>query len=116
MGICWLAKALVARNRREKMYDKTHEPTCSAIMTTRIAGGLLFGYNPKGGRASVSRRWPSLRSGHIALASLAAAGSGYLAKGSSYSLTLNLSSAWSCASCSRMYFAIVASLSPTVDT
>jgi 23S rRNA (cytidine1920-2'-O)/16S rRNA (cytidine1409-2'-O)-methyltransferase len=41
------------------------------IMTTRIAGGLLFGYNPKGGRASVSRRWPSLRSGHIALAALA---------------------------------------------
>ena len=40
----------------------------------------------------------------------------YLANGSSYSLTLSLSSAWSEASCSRMYFAMVASFRPTVET
>ena len=40
----------------------------------------------------------------------------FLLNGSSYSLTLNLSSAMSWASCSLMYFAIVASFRPTVDT
>jgi len=37
-------------------------------------------------------------------------------KGSSYSRTLNLSSAISCFSCSSIYFRIVASFSPTVLT
>lgn len=35
-------------------------------MTTRIAGGLLLGYNPLM-PASASRRWPSLRSGPLPL-------------------------------------------------
>jgi len=39
----------------------------------------------------------------------------HLAKESSYSLTLSLSSTLSWASCSRMRFTMVASLSPTVD-
>lgn len=41
---------------------------------------------------------------------------GPLSKGSSYSLTLSRSSAMSTFSYSRMYFAIVASFRPTVDT
>ena len=41
---------------------------------------------------------------------------GYFLNGSEYSFTLSLSSAMSEASCSLMYFAMVASLSPTVDT
>ena len=44
------------------------------------------------------------------------AGEGYFLNGSEYSLTLSLSRAMSEASCSLMYFAIVASLSPTVET
>ena len=44
------------------------------------------------------------------------AGPGYFLNGSEYSLTLSLSSAMSAASCSLMYFAMVASLSPTVET
>lgn len=41
---------------------------------------------------------------------------GYFLNGSEYSLTLSLSSAMSAASYSLMYFAMVASLSPTVET
>ena len=44
------------------------------------------------------------------------AGPGYFLNGSEYSLTLSLSSAMSAASCSLMYFATVASSSPTVET
>ena len=49
-------------------------------------------------------------------ASVEPAGAGYFLNGSEHSLTLSLSSAMSAASCSLMYFAMVASLSPTVET
>ena len=86
-------------------------------MTTRIAGGLLWGYNPEEERAASqgAALRLALRS-EMPLPPWRAAGCGYLAKGSSYSLTLSLSSAMSWASCSLMYLAIVASFSPTVDT
>ena len=89
-------------------------------MTTRQTGGLTTGYKPLI-LASASRRWLSLCSSHTALYSFAAPVRGvfitYLPlKGSSYSRTLNLSNAISYFSCSSMYFFIVASLSPTVDT
>lgn len=41
------------------------------------------------------------------------AGEGYFLNGAGCSLTLSLSSAMSAASCSLMYFAMVASLNPT---
>ena len=90
-----------------------------AIKTTRIAGGLLFGYNPGGAGLRLKAPGPDVRPGRMRLmpgSRPRRQAGGYLANGSSYSLTLNLSRAWSAASCSRMYFAIVASFSPTVDT
>ena len=91
-----------------------------SIKTTRIAGGLLLGYNPWKAQPAPQGAWPGRSSRPDALDAgqppEAAGASGYLEKGSSYSLTLSLSSAWSEASCSLMYFAIVCSFRPTVDT
>lgn len=89
-------------------------------MTTRQTGGLKTGYKPLI-PASASRRWLSLRSSHIAFFTFAApfrdVFTTYLPlKGSSYSFTLNLSNAISCFSYSSIYFLIVDSLIPTVDT
>ena len=83
-------------------------------MTTRIAGG-----NPNGaGQGLKSLAFTSFRpNGPLTRGTpVEPAVPAYLLNGSSYSLTLSLSSAMSARSCSRMYFAIVASLSPTVDT
>lgn len=85
-------------------------------MTTRIAGGLLLGYNPRipgqclktPARTAFRPHCSSARGGPVEPA--------YLLNGSSYSLTLSLPGAMPAASCSRMRFAIVASFSPTVVT
>ena len=88
-------------------------------MTTRTAGGLLLGYNPRDpGQGLKSLALTSFRPNSPLTRGVPVepATSDYLANGSSYSLTLSLSSAMSALSCSRMYFAIMASFSPTVDT
>ena len=88
-------------------------------MTTRIAGGLLLGCNPRDpGQGLKSLALTSFRPDGPLTRGMPVepAVPAYLLNGSSYSLTLGLSSAMSARSCSRMYFAIVASLSPTVDT
>ena len=95
-------------------------PPHHKIKTTRIAGGLLLGYNPWLARPAPQGAWPGRPSRPRALDARqppeAADLRRYLANGSSYSLTLSLPSAWSEASCSRMYFAMVASFRPTVET
>ena len=89
------------------------------IKTTRPTGGLLQGYKPML-PASASRRWLSLCSSLLPLPlSPPLKGCLYYSpplKGSSYSRTLNLSSAISCFSWSSMYFLMVASFRPTVLT
>ena len=90
-----------------------------AINTTRIAGGLHKGYNPMApGQGLKSLALTSFRPNSPLTrgAPVEPAPRGYLLNGSSYSLTLSLSWAMSARSCSRMYFAIVASFSPTVET
>ena len=89
------------------------------IMTTRTAGGLLLGYNPRDpGQGLKSLAFTSFRpNGPLTRGGpVEPAVPAYLLNGSSYSLTLSLSRAMSARSCSRMYFAIVASFNPTVDT
>ena len=79
---------------------------------------MLLGYNPwkagapkDAGLHAVQALLPLTRGEPVE-----PAGPGYFLNGSEYSLTLSLSSAMSAASCSLMYFAMVASLSPTVET
>ena len=93
-------------------------------MTTRIAGGLLLGCNPKEPRPGTQVPGLNFVQARLPLDSWRArqtGGSAYfpldpLENGSSYSFTLSLSSAMSALSCSLMYFAIVDSFSPTVLT
>ena len=88
-------------------------------MTTRVAGGLLLGYNPiNAGQGLKSLAFASFRPyGRLTRGvPVKRAVPGYFLNGSSYSLTLSRSRAMSACSCSRMYFAIVASFRPTVDT
>ena len=89
------------------------------IITTRLTGGLHKGYKPIM-PTRVSRRGLSLCSSLLPLPLLPPlkGRSYYLLplKGSSYSRTLSLSIAMSCFSCSSIYFLIVASFIPTVDT
>ena len=106
--------------RKPKRQLYPHRSKHHSIKTTRIAGGLLLGYNPWLARPAPQGAWPGRPSRPRALDAgqppEAAGLRRYLANGSSYSLTLSLSSAWSEASCSRMYFAMVASFRPTVET
>ncbi len=86
-------------------------------MTTRKAGGVLLGYNPRTAGPAPKGAGPNFVQAALLLDPWHAGQTGYLrANGSSYSLTLSLSRATSAFSCSRMYFAIVASFRPTVDT
>ena len=100
-----------------KYNNPTHFIYYKKIKTTLQKGSLLWGYKPIG-KAGASRRSPSLMFRRITLASLTCPTKGlnfsYLANGSSYSFTLNLSTAWSCISCSLTYLRTVASFSPTV--
>ena len=84
------------------------------IGATRKTGGSNWG-PPTLARAS--RRGLLLRSSLNAFATLAAPKGAHLyLNGSSYSLTLSLSTAISCFSCSLMYLRIVSSFNPTVLT
>ena len=88
------------------------QPPVKRVVCTRAKSPLI--------PASVSRRWLSLCSSLLPLSLLPPlkGRSYYLLplKGSWYSRTLSLSNAISCFSWSSIYFLIVLSLSPTVDT
>lgn len=94
-------------------------PACparaKAIGATRKTGGSSRGYKPPL-LTRASRRGLLLCSSLSVIVTLAAPKGAYLANGSSYSFTLNLSFAISCFSCSRIYLRIVSSFSPTVLT
>ena len=86
-------------------------------MTTRTAGGLLLGYNPRDpGQGLKSLALTSFRPNGPLTRRMPVKPAAYLLNGSSYSLTLNRSRAMSARSCSRMYLAMVFSLRPTVLT
>lgn len=88
----------------------------SEIGATRKTGGSNWGYKPPT-LARASRRGLLLRSSLNAFATLAAPKGAHLyLNGSSYSLTLSLSTAISCFSCSLMYLRIASSFNPTVLT
>ena len=85
------------------------------IITTRQTGGLHRGYKPRYLPASQGAGFHFVQALlHLPLW-LTPKGV-YLANGSSYSFTLSLSKAMSAFSWSCIYFLIVDSLSPTVDT
>ena len=113
---CWYNSTTNAAQRaRGASSARRHksQPPVKRVVCTRAKSPLI--------PASVSRRWLSLCSSLLPLSLLPPfkGRSYYLPlplKGSSYSRTLSLSSAISRCSCSSIYFLIVASFSPTVDT